>query len=82
MSAKSKSRVTHEAKGLLVPHATVEKVSTKGPKKTVDCTQPLQRKIRGQRLEQMYRLADVFAAIFETLPDGTVAVLPSIQKAA
>jgi hypothetical protein len=69
MSAKSKSRVTHEAKGLLVPHATVEKVSTKGPKKTVDCTQPLQRKIRGQHIEQMYQLADIFAAIFEALPE-------------
>jgi hypothetical protein len=34
-----------------------------------------------QHLEQMYQLAEVFAAIFETLPDGTEAV-SSIEKAA
>ena len=69
MSAKSKSKAPHEAKGLLIPHATVERVSIKGPKKTVDCTQLLQPTTQGQRIEQMYQLADIFAAIFEALPE-------------
>ncbi len=70
MSAKSKSNATHEAKRLLLPHATVERLSTKRPKKTVDAARPLQpKKTQGQHIEQMYQLADIFAAIFEALPE-------------
>jgi hypothetical protein len=36
---------------------------------TVDGAQPLRTKTQGQHIEQMYQLADIFAAIFEALPE-------------
>jgi hypothetical protein len=49
--------------------------------KTADTIPAIRTVSQEQRLEQMYQLAEIFAAIFETLPDGTEAV-NSIEKAA
>jgi len=38
-------------------------------KQTSDAIQPLRTTTQGQRKEQMYQLAEIFAAIFETLSD-------------
>jgi hypothetical protein len=49
--------------------------------KTADTLPAISTVSQQQRLEQMYQLAEIFAAIFEKLPDGTETV-NSIEKAA
>jgi hypothetical protein len=56
-----------------------------GPDKvteTADAIQPLRTSTQGQREEQMYRLAEIFAAIFETLPDEDEPVAATMERAA
>ena len=39
-------------------------------------------KTQRQRIEQMYQLAEIFAAIFETLPDGYEDAIAATHEAA
>jgi hypothetical protein len=67
MSIQSKSNEVRGAKDLSVFRtATVETTTARGATET---TGPCPSISAGQRIEQMYQLADIFASIFEVLPD-------------
>jgi|HubBroStandDraft_6_1064221.scaffolds.fasta_scaffold1865971_1 hypothetical protein len=67
MSAKSNSNAAHKGKEPLFSRAGAEVMSPPVAVDTVGAAHPL-RSIQGQRIEQMYLLADIFLAIFEALP--------------
>lgn len=69
MSIKSKSNAVRGAREALFPSATAETVS--GPVSS-----------QQQRIEQMYELADIFASIFEVLPDEHEHAIASTRQAA
>lgn len=82
MSVKSKSTAVHGAKKPLFPSATVESVCAHLAAKTADAAQPLQTATPGQRIEQMYQLADIFASIFEALPNEYKHAIATEREAA
>jgi hypothetical protein len=49
---------------------------------TADASLPLPTPTQGQRTEQMYRLADIFASIFEALPAEHEQAIASTPEAA
>jgi hypothetical protein len=51
-------------------------------KKTADAIQPLHTTTQRQRKEQMYQLAEIFAAIFETLSDEYQPDTATVARAA
>jgi hypothetical protein len=51
-------------------------------KETADTIPTPRTAMQGQRLEQMSQLAEIFAAIFETLPDGSEPAHSTMEKAA
>ena len=65
MSAKPKSNAVR-GEGPLFPNATAE---MSVHRETADAALPLPTTTQGQRTEQMYQLADIFASIFEGLPE-------------
>ena len=67
MSAKPKSNAVC-GEGPLFPNATAEK-SAHLETETADDALPLPTITQGQRTEQMYQLAHIFASIFEALPE-------------
>ncbi len=49
---------------------------------TADAALPLPTTTQGQRTEQMYQLADIFASIFEALPEEYEHAIASTPEAA
>lgn len=68
MSVKSKSNAVHEGKEPVFSCARVEIVSARVAADTVNAARPL-TSTQEHRTQQMYELADIFAAIFEALPE-------------
>jgi hypothetical protein len=69
ISVKSKSNAVHGEEKTLFTNATVETVSSCIALETADAAELLPTPIPEQRIEQMYELADIFASIFEALPN-------------
>jgi hypothetical protein len=82
MSVKSKSNAVHKANDPLLPRATVERITTHRAKRAADATLPLLATTQGQRAEEMYQLANIFAAIFEALPEEYEHAIATKLKAA
>jgi hypothetical protein len=81
MSVKSKSNAVPEGKEPLFSRARAEIASAHVATDTVDATQIL-TSTEGQRTEQMYELADIFAAIFEALPEEYEDAIVTRREAA
>lgn len=81
MSIRSKSKVVCGAKDLSVffRTATVETTTARGATETTGACPSISA---GQRIEQMYQLADIFASIFEVLPDEHKQAIASKRAAA
>jgi hypothetical protein len=69
ISVKSKSNAAQGEEKTLFPSATVEAVSACIALETADAAELLPTASPEQRIEQMYELADIFASIFEALPE-------------
>jgi hypothetical protein len=82
MSIKSKSSVLRGAKNPLFPNATTEPVSAPVTMETAHASASLATPTEEQRIEQMYLLADIFASIFEALPDEHQHAIASTREAA
>lgn len=82
MSIKSKSNAVLRAKKPLLPDATVETASAPVTMETADAPALLSTPTQEQRVEQMYQLADIFASIFETLPDEYEHAIATPREAA
>ncbi len=81
MSIKSKSNGAHEAKDTpLFLDATAEIATLPAVTGTTGVAPPTSP--AGQRMEQMYELADIFASIFEALPDEHEHAIAATPKAA
>ena len=80
MSAKPKSNAVRGERPLF-PNATAE-VSGRLDAETADAMLPLLTIIQGQRTEQMYQLAEIFASIFEALPEEYERAIASTSEAA
>ena len=81
MSTKPKSNAVR-GEGPLFPNATAAEMSVHLDTETADAALPLLTTTQGQRTEQMYQLADIFASIFEALPDGHKHAIASTLDAA
>jgi hypothetical protein len=79
MSAKPKSNA-FRGEGPLFPKAV--ELSVHLDTQTADATLPLPPTTQGQRTEQMYQLADIFASIFEALPEEYEHAIASTPEAA
>ncbi len=79
MSAKPKSNAVRGETPF--PDATAEK-NLHLETKTADDALPLPTITQGQRTEQMYQLADIFASIFEALPEEYEHAIASTPEAA
>ncbi len=79
MSAKPNSNAVR-GKGPLFPIATAE-MSVQLVTETADAL-PLPTTTQGQRTEPMYQLADIFASIFEALPEEHEHPIATTIKAA
>ena len=77
MSAKPKSNAVRGERPLF-PNATAE-MTLHLDTETADAALPL---TQGQRTEQMYQLAEIFASIFETLPEEYEHAIATILEAA
>ena len=82
MPVKSKADAVHGVKKPLFPSATLETVSARIAMETADAAQPLPTATPGQRTEQMYQLADIFASIFEALPNEHKHAIATAREAA
>jgi hypothetical protein len=83
MSINSKSNAVRGAKNPLPQSATGKTVSSgRTVLETVNGRTPLPTSAQRQRIEQMYRLANIFASIFETLPDEHVLAIATNREAA
>ena len=80
MSAKPKSNAVR-GEGTPFPNATAE-MSVHRDTETADAALPLPTATQGQRTEQMYQLADIFASIFEALPEECEHAIASTLEAA
>ncbi len=69
MPVKSKANAVHGVKKPLFPSSTLETVSARIAMEAADGAQPLPTAIPGQHVDQMYQLADIFASVFEALPN-------------
>jgi len=80
MSAKPKSNAVR-GEGALFPNAPAE-MSVHLDTETADAALLLPTTTQGQRTEQMYQLADIFASIFETLPEAYDHAIATTLEAA
>ena len=80
MSIKSKSNAVRGAKDPLFP-TTVETASTILPVTTAGALATLPTTAPGERIEQMYQLADIFASIFEALDEHEHAIATTREAA-
>jgi hypothetical protein len=70
-----------ERGGPLFPNATAE-MNVHLDTETADAALPLPTTTPGQRTEQMYQLADIFASIFEALPEECEHAIATTLEAA
>ncbi len=82
MSIKSKSNAVRGAKHPLFQSARVETVSAHLAMETADAAPLLPTTAQQQRIEQMYQLANIFASIFEALPDVHAHAIATTREAA
>ena len=82
MSVESKSSAVHEEKDPLLSSVAVETMSGHIARETADAAQPLPTTTQRQRTEQMYQLADIFASIFEALPEEWEHAIATTLEAA
>lgn len=82
MSIKAKSNAVRGARYPLVQNATIETVSAHMAKETPDAPTSLPTIAHQERIEQMYQLANIFASIFEALPDMHVHAIATPREAA
>lgn len=82
MSIVSKSNAAREAKTPVFPRATVEATTphTEGEMAGAPASPPTTA--REQQIERMYQLADIFASIFEALPDDDIRAIATTRDAA
>jgi hypothetical protein len=76
MSIDSKSKGVHEVRNSLFPSAEAEAADA------ADAVPSLLTPSAGQRIEQMYELADIFASIFEALAYEHEHAIAITRKAA
>jgi hypothetical protein len=81
MSANSKSNALREATTCCASDGK-ETIGDEIANETVDAIQPLRTTTKRQREEQMYQLAEIFAAIFETLQEEYEPAAATIERAA
>jgi hypothetical protein len=81
MSAKSKSNRVHEEQHPLRPSAALATASALA-RETTAAVQASPASRQKQRTEEMYELADIFAAIFEALPEGHEHAIVTASEAA
>jgi len=82
MSIRSKSNVVRGAKSPLPQSATAETVSAHMAVEMADGSASLPTTTQEQRVEQMYQLANIFASIFEALPDEHSHAIATTREAA
>jgi len=82
MSIKSKSNVVGGTKGPLLQGTTVETVSATMAVGMAETPPSLLTTSQQQRVEQMYQLANIFASIFEALPDQHAHAIVTTREAA
>jgi hypothetical protein len=80
MAAKPKSNPVRGGEALF-PNARAEMSAALDPE-TADAALPLTTTPLGQRTEQMYQLADIFASIFEALPEEYEHAIATTPEAA
>ena len=80
LSAKPKSNAV-SGEGPLFPNATAE-MTLHLDTETADAALPLPTTTHEQRTEQMYKLADIFASIFEALPADHEQAIVTTPEAA
>lgn len=83
MSINSNSNAVRGARNPL-PQSAMGKPVSSGPiaLATANDRTSLPTTAQQQRVEQMYRLANIFASIFETLPDEHVHAIAANREAA
>ncbi len=82
MSIESKPNAVRGEKARVLQRAEIETVSPHTAMETADATPSLPTNAQQQRIEQMYQLADIFASIFEALPDDHAHAIATMTKAA
>jgi hypothetical protein len=83
MSINSKSNAVHGARSPMPQKATGGTVSSDHRALETDNGRTsLPTTAQRERVEQMYRLANIFASIFEALPDGDVQAIATNREAA
>lgn len=80
MSVKSDSNAVREVKD--VPPLPYPKAEAPTAQENADTAQPLPAATSAQRIEDMYQLADIFASIFEALPDEYEYAIAMMREAA
>ena len=81
MSIRSKSSEVYEAKDASVFPRAMAEIATL-PIATEPSGVAAPTSSAGRRMEQMYELADIFASIFEALPNGHEHAIAATPKAA
>jgi hypothetical protein len=82
MSIVSKSNAAREAKNAAFRPATVEATTPHTAGETAGAPASIPTPAREQCIEEMYQLADIFASIFETLPDDYKRAIATSRDAA
>jgi len=82
MSIKSISKRVGGARHSLVQNATVETVSAHLATETPGAPASLPTIVQQERVQQMYQLANIFASIFEALPDMHAHAIATTREAA
>lgn len=82
MSIKSKSKALRGTKDPLFPYATGETVTASVATEKANASASPATPTQDQRIEQMYLLADIFACIFEALPDEYEHAIVTPREAA
>jgi len=82
MSINSESNAARGAKHPLFQSAAVETVSARMARETADAPASLPTTAQQLRIEQMYQLANIFASIFEALPDVHAHAIVTTREAA
>jgi hypothetical protein len=82
MSIVSKSNAAGEAKNPVFRRATVEATTPHTGGETAGAPASLPTPAGEERIERMHQLADIFASIFEALPDDYKRTIATTRDAA
>jgi hypothetical protein len=82
MSIVSKSNAARETKASVFPRATVEATTPHTDGETAGAPASLPTTAGEERIERMQQLADIFASIFEALPDNDKRAIATTRDAA